>query len=65
MKARKSFRDCIVKPGETSPYAKFLPLFEPAQGTFNVESVRDPILGSRPNGLCFTPSRGNSRFRGG
>ncbi|WP_295054708.1 hypothetical protein [uncultured Fibrobacter sp.] len=24
MKARKSFRDCIVKPGETSPYANLL-----------------------------------------
>ena len=24
MNARKSFRDCIVKPGETSPYANLL-----------------------------------------
>ena len=24
MKERKSFRDCIVKPGETSPYANLL-----------------------------------------
>ena len=24
MKARKSFRDCIVKPGEMSPYANLL-----------------------------------------
>ncbi len=24
MKARKSFKDCIVKPGETSPYANLL-----------------------------------------
>ena len=24
MKVRKSFKDCIVKPGETSPYANLL-----------------------------------------